>query len=152
MEEKTIVTNSLNENLILDTKLLFEWKCLEKKVVGGKIILSFSRDNEKPYYDELLKLEKEYGDYRIPSLLPSFILAGLSFILITVFFILYLVDRSHYIVYFLSIVLPALACLLGAMVFTVLRYSSYNKLIKEKPEKDQVFAEKIKELKERYSK
>ena len=51
MEEKTIITNPLNEKLVLDTHLLFEWKCLEKKVVGGNIQYNFSRDDSKPYHE-----------------------------------------------------------------------------------------------------
>ena len=57
MEEKTIITNPLNEKLVLDTHLLFEWKCLEKKVVGGNIQFTFSRDDTKPYHKELVELE-----------------------------------------------------------------------------------------------
>ena len=152
MEEKKVITNSLNEKLVLDTKLLFEWKCLEKKVVGGKIHFAFSRDDQKPYHQELVKLENEYGEYRIHSLIPSFVLAGLSFVLITIFFILFLINRENYVIYFFAIVLPALACLMGAVIFTIFRFLSYNKLLKEKPDKDQIYVAKIKALKDKYSK
>lgn len=152
MEEKTIITNPLNEKLVLDTHLLFEWKCLEKKVVGGNIQYNFSRDDSKPYHEELVKLEKEYGEYKMRSLIPTFIFAGIAFILITAFFVCFVLNRANFLIYFLSMVLPALAFLFAACIFTILRYLSYSKIMKEKPEKDEVYLEKIKALKEKYSK
>lgn len=152
MEEKTIITNPLNEKLVLDTHLLFEWKCLEKKVVGGNIQYSFSRDDSKPYHEELVKLEKEYGEYKMRSLIPTFIFAGIAFILITAFFVCFVLNRANFLIYFFSMVLPALAFLFAACIFTILRYLSYSKIMKEKPEKDEVYLERIKALKEKYSK
>ena len=152
MEEKTIITNPLNEKLVLDTHLLFEWKCLEKKVVGGNIQYTFSRDDSKPYHEELIKLEKEYGEYKMRSLIPTFIFAGIAFILITAFFVCFVLNRANFLIYFLSMVLPALAFLFAACIFTILRYLSYSKIMKEKPEKDEVYLERIKALKEKYSK
>lgn len=151
MEEKTIITNPLNEKLVLDTHLLFEWKCLEKKVVGGSIQFTFSRDDTKPYHKELVELEKEYGEYKMRSLVPTFVFAAIAFILITAFFVCFVLNRANFLVFFLSLVLPALAFLFAACIFTVFRYLSYSKIMKEKPEKDKVYLEEIKALKAKYS-
>ena len=150
MERKRVETNAVNEKLVLSKYLLFEWKCLEKQVIGKKIIFEFSRDDTKPYHEELVKLEKEYGEYKIKSMGPSFVFTGLAFLLQTVFFIMFLIDKANILIYFFAISVPGLLCLLVAMIFTLVRFLGINNMTKEIAEKDALYADKIKDLKSKY--
>ena len=147
MEEKQVTTNAINENIILSKYMLFEWRCEKKENIGRKVIFTFSRDNEKPYYKELVKLEEEFGNYKIGTMIPSYVLSILAFLLITAFFILYLVDKSNVLIYFLAVSLPGLLCLLGAVGFTIFRFIGINKIDKEMPDKIKLYVDRIKDLK-----
>lgn len=148
MEEKTVITNNNNEKLVLDKHLLFLWKCEEKKVIGSRIELRFSRDDSAPYIEELRKLEIEFGEYRVGTMLPTIILPAISMVLFTVFLVIFLLnkDNFNFIPYFFSIILPALILLLASMVFMFLRTSKINKIAKEKPLKEQEYQAKIERL------
>lgn len=148
MEEKTVITNSNNEKLVLDKHLLFLWKCEEKKVIGSRIELRFSRDDSVPYIEELRKLEIEFGEYRVGTMLPTIILPAISMVLFTVFLVIFLLnkDNFNFTPYFFSIILPALILLLASMVFMFLRTSKINKIAKEKPLKEQEYQAKIERL------
>ena len=148
MEEKTVITNSNNEKLVLDKHFLFLWKCEEKKVIGGHIEIRFSRDDSVPYIDELRKLENEFGEYRVGTMLPTIILPAISMILFTVFLVIFLLNRDNFNfpLYFFSIVLPALLLLLASMIFMFLRTSKINKIAREKPLKEQEYQAKIDKL------
>lgn len=148
MERKTVITNALNEEIVLSKHFLFEWKCEEKKKVGRKVILDFSRDDSVDYYPALVELEKEYGNYKIHSPVLSYIFVGLAFVLLTLFFVLFIMDRVHLLVYLFSILAPALAFLMASAILTIMTALNAKKIVEEKPDKDAVFASKIKSLKE----
>ena len=149
MEKKTVITNQINEKQVLDTYLLFEYKCLEKKQQGNKIIYEFERDDSVPYIHELRNLEYEYGSYKVGSMLPTIICPLISFVLFTVFLVLMFVmkDDFNVILYFCSLMLPALLFLAMSALFMVLRIRMVNKIEKEKPIKDEEYRQKIAELK-----
>ena len=149
MEKKTVITNQMNEKQILDTYLLFEYKCLEKKQQGKKIIFEFERDDSVSYIKELRNLEYQYGSYKVGSMLPTTILPIISFVLFTVFLVLMfaLGDNFNLLLYFLTLVLPALIFLALSAVLMVLRIRSINKIENEKPLKDQEYRQKIEKLK-----
>ena len=94
MEEKVVITNQNNEKQILDSYLIFEYKCLEKKYQGNKVIYRFQRDDSVSYIEELRKLENEYGGYHIGSMLPTIILPVISIILFTIFLVLMFVLKE----------------------------------------------------------
>lgn len=149
MEKKVVTTNQINEKLVLDKHFIFEYKCDEKKVIGSKIELHFSRDDEVPYIEELRKLENEYGEYKIGSMIPMFIFPAVSFILFTVFVILYFLDKAHgnTLIYFLSLALPGILSLIGAFLFMFFRTRKIGLIEKEKPQKDEEFKQKVAKLK-----
>ena len=149
MEEKTVITNQINAQLVIDKYLIFKWKCLEKKYIGSKIEIHFSRDDSLPYIDELRKLENEYGEYKVGTMLPTYILPGVSMVLFTVFIIIFFVNKDHFdfLPYFLSLILPALICLVLAFIFMFLRSRTIGKIEKEKPIKDQEYKDKVSKLK-----
>ncbi len=146
MEKKKVITNTINESLIISKHLLFEWKVEEKQTKGKKVTFVFSRDDEKPYHDELVKLEKEFKNYKIWRMYPAYVLCGIAFILITVFFILFIL-KADMLVFFLSFSLPGLILLLGASIYTMLYFFNLRKIEKEFPEKANQYKEKINELK-----
>ena len=148
MEKKTVITNLVNEKQVLDTYFLFEYKCLEKKYQGDKIILEFERDDSVPYIQELRNLEYQYGSYKVGSMLPTVICPIISFILFTVFLILmFALDDFNLILYFCALMLPAILFLVISALFMILRIRMVNKIEKEKPIKDEEFRKKIAELK-----
>lgn len=149
METKVVETNAINEKQILDTYLLFEYKCEKKEVVGNKIIFTFSRDDSVPYISELRKLEYQYGSYKVGSLIPGIVLPIISFILLTVFLVIFLVKRDeiNVIPLFFAICGPALLFLLIGALFMILRLLAVSKIEKEKPLKDQEYRKKIEALK-----
>ena len=150
MENKIVTTNPVNENIVLSKYTLFEWKCEKKENIGRKVIFTFSRDDSKPYHEELVKFEKEFGNYHIGTMIPTYILAGLSFILMTVFFILHLIDKDNFVLYFFTISIPALFCLLAASAFTIVRFVIINKIVKKMPDKIRLYSDRIKDLKSKY--
>ena len=111
MEKKTVITDQVNEKQILDTYLLFEYKCKEKKTQGNKIIYEFERDDSVPYINELKNLEYQYGSYKVGSMLPTMILPVISFILFTIFLVLMfaLGENFNLLLYFLTLVPPFLS-------------------------------------------
>lgn len=150
MEEKTVVTNLNNEKLVLDKHLLFEWKCLNRQYHGSKVEIKFQRDDSVSYFSELKKLENEYGEYKIGSMIPTIICPAISIIMFTVFLVLFLVNRENFnfLLYFLSILLPAIAIFLVGVAFMLLRYFSVKKIGEEKPKKDQEYRRKVDLLKQ----
>ena len=150
MEKKKVITNTINENLIISKHLLFEWKVEEKQTKGKKVTFVFSRDKQKPYHEELVKLEKEFGNYKIWPMFPSYILSGLAFLLITIFFVFYMIDKANMLIYFLSFTLPGLILLLAASIYTMFHFFNLRKIEKEFTEKTNKYKEKINELKNKY--
>ena len=149
MERKVVITNSINEKQLTDTYLLFEYKLEEKKIVGSKIHLTFVRDDSVSYIKELKTLEYQYGSYKVGSLLPGIVLTILSFVLLTVFLVIFLIKRNEMDVMplFFAICVPALILLMGGALFMILRLLAVNNIENKKPIKDQEYRKKINELK-----
>lgn len=149
MQEKTVITNLLNEKFVLDKHFLFKWNCIERKVEGKKVILSFIRDENISHLSEIETMENEYGEYKIGSMLPTIIFPSASFVLITVFLIVFLAnkDNFNFPLFFPLIMGPALVCLILAFVFMFLRMKAINRIEHEKPLKDREFQERIANLK-----
>ena len=148
MEEKEIAVNINNAKLVLDKHLLFKWECVEQRNVGKTIYFKFKRDNEVPYYDELVKLENEYPDYKIKSLIPVSLMPIVTFALVTIFLVVFLMDRENFnfTLMFSLLMIPAMLVLLLTVLFTVLRLKAINKIDKEKPTMENMYREKIAEL------
>ena len=150
METKIIKTNEINERQLIDTYSIFEYKCTERTVNGKRITLKFVRDDSVPYIDELKKLQYQYGSYNVGSMLPTLLLPAVSFLLFTVFLILMfaLGEMFNLLLYFCTLVLPALLLLILGVVFMVLRIRMIGKVQSEKPKKDQEYREKVRILKQ----
>ena len=94
------------------------------------------------------KLEEEYPDFRIRSMIPTYIFPSISLILLTTFLIVFFAnkDNFNFLVYFLSFMVPALIFMILGFFFMFLRFRSINRLDKEKPIIDREFKEKIESL------
>ena len=150
METKIIKTNEINERQLIETYSIFEYKCVERTVKGKRITLKFERDDSVPYINELKKLQYQYGSYNVGSMLPTLILPAISFIFLTVFLVLMfaLGDKFNLILFFCTLVLPGLLCLILGVVLMILRVRMIGKVQSEKPNKDREYKEKVRLLKE----
>ena len=150
MEKVTVITNPLNEHLVLDKYALFEYKCEEKQVIGRKIQFVFSRDDSAPYIEDLRKLEKEFGEYKIRPMWLTIVSPIISFMLFSVFLVLFIsMGKSFNMnVYFPGLLIPAIVFLLVGVLVMVLRGKALQKIDSEKPLKEQEYREKIRKFKE----
>lgn len=149
MEEKIIKTNEINERQLIESYSIFEYKCVERTVKGKKITLRFVRDDSVSYINELRKLQAEYGSYRVGSMLPTLLLPAISFVLLTVFLVLMFALKENFnlLLYFFTLVLPGLLCLILGVLFMILRIRMIGKIQGEKPKRDHEYREKVRQLK-----
>ena len=131
---------------------LFDWKLVsEEKHENAPSILTFERDENTPYYKEMVEIEKKTS----PSLISFYVLVipvSLAFIVMTVYLILTLAlkdsfDAKANLFYFL---VPAMVLLLAD---TTLFYFRSKQLMKYLQNEDKIVKEaeeKIKALKEKY--
>ena len=148
MEEKVIKASKENRDLVIDKHKLFEWKVDKEEVKGTQSVLTFSRDNEVPYYRQLVELENQFPEYKFLPFILIIIFAALAFISITVLLIVFLANRDLASTYWLAFIIPSGVFLVIAMVFTFLRMRTLDKVINEKRQKESEFALKIKKLKD----
>ena len=133
---------------------LFDWKLVsEEKHENAPSILTFERDENTPYYKEMVEIEKQTS----PSLIPFYVLVipvAIAFIVMTIYLILTLAlkdsfDAKGNLFFFL---VPAMVLLLAD---TVLFYFRSKQLMKYLQNEDKIVKEaeeKIKVLKEKYGK
>lgn len=149
MEKVTRITNKLNEQIVIDKYLLFEWKLTKQEEQGRKIVLEFERDDSVPYIEELRKLENSYYEYHIGPMFLSIIFPIIAFIFLTIFLVLMIIQRGNFKteIYFPSLMIPAFVFLLLGVLITFLRSKAINKIDVDKPIKEVEMREKIKQIK-----
>jgi len=152
MEEKVVYTDSVNEKCVLEKHELFLYKCEERQYIGKRIKIRFSRDDSPKYIEELKKLEETYPKYKIGSMLPTFIFPAIAIILFTVFLVLFVLNKENFnlLLYFGVLAVPAILCLFASVLFMFLRARMIKRIEIEKPETDQKYQEKIKEIISKY--
>ncbi len=133
---------------------LFDWKLVsEEKHENAPSILTFERDENTPYYKEMVEIEKQTS----PSLISFYVLVipvAIAFIVMTIYLILTLAlkdsfDAKGNLFFFL---VPAMVLLLAD---TVLFYFRSKQLMKYLQNEDKIVKEaeeKIKVLREKYGK
>ena len=149
METKEIVVHVNDAKLTLDKYLLFEYTCLEQRKQGQNVYFRFERDDEVPYIEELRKLEAEYPKFKIGSMLSVTLMPIVTFVLATIFLVVFLIDRKNFnfTLMFSLLMIPALLILVLTVVFTIVRLKRFRNIEKIKDPIDQEFREKIIELK-----
>lgn len=131
---------------------LFDWKLVkEEKKEGAPSILYFERDENVPYYQEMVAIEKEIS----PKLIPFWVLiavVGLSFSLVTAYLILFLALKPNfdYIKYFYIFFIPAMVLLGVDTLIFYLRSKQLMSYLQKETELVKQAEEKMAELKKRY--
>lgn len=127
---------------------LFKWVLEDEKEDLRETTLSFSRDDQTPYYKELVKLENKFNKvYSIPSW-TGYLLIGLILIYVTIIAILYL---THIInvekqIFIIILAIPTGILLLGNVFISFLRSRELNYHLTHKEEKYAKYQKKVDEL------
>lgn len=131
---------------------LFDWKLVkEEKKENAPSILYFERDENVPYYQEMVEIEKETS----PKLLPFWLLilpVATAFILVSLYLILYLSLRPNFDVFlfFCVLFIPAMALLLSDTLLFYLRSKQLMNYLKRENEIVKNAEDKMQALKEKY--
>jgi len=131
---------------------LFDWKLVkEEKKENAPSILYFERDENVPYYQEMVEIEKETS----PKLLPFWLLilpVAIAFTLVSLYLILYLSLRPNFDVFlfFCVLFIPAMALLLSDTLLFYLRSKQLMNYLKRENEIVKNAEDKMQALKEKY--
>ena len=141
------VLNNVKADAIRNHQL-FKWVLVDEKPDLKETTLVFERDNEVSYYNDLVKLEKNFNKvYSIPGWV-SFVVLGLTLVYVTIIAILWLthvinVDKSMIAI---IMALPAGVMLLVNVFLTFLRNKEFRNHIEHIEEKYQKYQKKVDEL------
>ena len=133
---------------------LFDWKLVkEEKKERYPSTLYFQRDENVPYYKEMVEVEKEIS----PKLLPFWVLIipiAIAFALVTTYLILFLALRPNFDVmkFFLILFVPAMAMLLIDTGIFWFRSKQLMDYLKNEDSLVKNAEEKMKEIREKYNK
>ena len=147
MEEKRITVESLNKDIIIAKYKLFEWRMVEEHEHFLFTSLVFERDDQTPYHKELKELEEEYGNIPNVPFTIIFGLALLAILTITALLIVFITNRDIAKSIWLAFIIPSGILLITAMACTFLKLKLFDKVVKEMPDKNKEFAQKVKEIK-----
>ena len=131
---------------------LFNWKLVEEeKHDNAPSILTFERDENVPYYQEMVEIEKEASPRLIPFVFVI-IPVALAFVVMTVYLILVLAlkdsfDAKANLFYFL---VPAMLLLLTDTFLFFIRSRQLMKYLQDEEKIVKQAEEKMKALKEKY--
>ena len=154
MEKCTRKVNSFAVDRSVYLMGLFDWHLVkEEKHENAPSVLYFERNEDVPYYQEMVEIEKSMS----PKLLPFWLLiipVSLAFLSITAYLILYLVKRNELDVvkYFYIFFIPAIALMLLDTLFFFIRSRQLMKHLQNEEEVVKQAEEKILELRKRYGK
>lgn len=131
---------------------LFDWKLVkEEKKENAPSLLYFERNEDVPYYQEMVEIEKETS----PKLIPFWVLiipVAIAFALVTAYLITYLATRPNFemLKYFLILFLPAMAFLLSDTLLFFLRSRQLMNYLKREEEIVKNAEEKMARLRAKY--
>ena len=131
---------------------LFDWRLVkEDKKENAPSILTFERDNETPYYQEMVEIEKETS----PKLLPFWVLlifVAVAFALVTASLIISLLKVPGFdpLKTFLIFFIPASICLFVDVILFYLRSRQLMKYLQNEKEIVANAENKMAELRKRY--
>ena len=154
MEKCTRKVNSFAVDRSVYLMGLFDWHLVkEEKHENAPSVLYFERNEDVPYYQEMVEIEKSMS----PKLLPFWLLiipVSLAFLSITAYLILYLVKRNELDVvkYFYIFFIPAIALMLLDTLFFFIRSRQLMKHLQNEEEVVKQAEERILELRKRYGK
>jgi len=131
---------------------LFDWKLVsEEKHANQPSILTFERDENVPYYQEMVEIEKETS----PKLIPFpifFILLGISFALLTTYLIMWLVLKPNFdnVKFFFILFVPAMISMLGGVGISFIRTRQLVKYLQDENNIVKNAEEKMQALRAKY--
>ncbi len=131
---------------------LFDWRLVkEDKKENAPSILTFERNNETPYYQEMVEIEKETS----PKLLPFWVLlifVAVAFALVTASLIISLLKVPGFdpLKTFLIFFIPASVCLFIDVILFYLRSRQLMKYLQNEKEIVANAENKMAELRKRY--
>lgn len=131
---------------------LFDWRLVkEDKKENAPSILTFERNNETPYYQEMVEIEKETS----PKLLPFWVLlifVAVAFALVTASLIISLLKVPGFdpLKTFLIFFIPASTCLFIDVILFYLRSRQLMKYLQNEKEIVANAENKMAELRKRY--
>ena len=131
---------------------LFDWRLVkEEKKDNAPSILTFERNTDTPYYQEMVEIEKETS----PKLLPFWVLlifVGIAFALVTASLIITLLKVPGFdpLKTFLIFFIPASICLFIDVILFYLRSKQMMKYLQNEKEIVANAENKMAELRKRY--
>ena len=131
---------------------LFDWKLVkEEKKDNAPSVLYFERDENVPYYKEMVEIENSIS----PKLIPFWVLiipVAIAFSLVTAFLILFLINRDNFdtMKNFYLFFIPAMAFLLLDTLVFYLRSRQLVNYLKREDELVKQAETKIAELKKKH--
>ena len=131
---------------------LFDWRLVkEEKKDNAPSILTFERNTDTPYYQEMVEIEKETS----PKLLPFWallIFVGIAFALVTASLIITLLKVPGFdpLKTFLIFFIPASICLFIDVILFYLRSKQMMKYLQNEKEIVANAENKMAELRKRY--
>ena len=133
---------------------LFDWRLVkEDKKENAPSILTFERNNETPYYQEIVEIEKETS----PKLLPFWVLlifVAVAFALVTASLVISLLKVPGFdpLKTFLIFFIPASICLFIDVILFYLRSRQLMKYLQNEDAVVKKAEERMKAIKEKYGK
>ena len=131
---------------------LFDWRLVkEEKKENAPSILTFERNNETPYYQEMVEIEKETS----PRLIPFWVLiifVAVAFALVTTSLIITLLKVPGFdaLKCFLIFFIPASLCLAADVLIFYLRSKQLMKYLQNEKEIVSNAEQKMAELRKHY--
>ena len=131
---------------------LFDWKLVkEEKKENAPSLLYFERDENVPYYQEMVMVEKETS----PKLFPFWILLipiSIAFILVTTYLILYLALKPNFdkMLFFFILFIPASLMLILDTVLFFLRSKQLMNYLKNEDAIVKNAEDKMADIREKY--
>jgi len=127
------ITSSSQEQSLISLMKTFDYDVLERIEDNGVIDFHFIKNKNPKYYKELKRLEKEYFSYEKFSIIPVIICVVLALGLITGFLVTKIINGSNfdYVMWFLSLLLPALLFIMAGVGYFIYKYFRIFKKVEE---------------------
>ena len=143
--KKKVKLNEVSETI--NVMNIFDYQLVSKENDNYKVILTFSRDDETPYFNQIYNLEKKWKEEMEIPMLPIYIMVMTAFILLTAYLITVLIFKFN-LIYFLTLMVPALILIALSAFFHMNRLKKLKIIFLSYNDKKNEYALLAKEMKE----
>ena len=143
--KKKVKLNEVSETI--NVMNIFDYQLVSKENDNYKVILTFSRDDETPYFNQIYNLEKKWKEEMEIPMLPIYIMVMTAFILLTAYLITVLIFKFN-LIYFLTLMVPALILIVLSAFFHMNRLKKLKIIFLSYNDKKNEYALLAKEMKE----